>query len=179
MFTTNTNFQTWALTASFFDCNLHQTANTIAIQLLEWVLWQNTFVNINTEEVAFSIIAAVAKGHLSKIVGAKGEEFGVFSDFVCSNSSTWDFNHRAKFVINGDTLLSHNVFGNLDQSRLNGLQFVHMTGQGDHDFRMRVKTIQFDVTSGFKDSANLHFHDVRIDDAKADTAQAHHWVAFM
>ncbi len=36
-----------------------------------------------------------------------------------------------------------------------------------------------DVGRSFKDRPDLHFHDFWNHDAQANTAQSHHWIAFM
>ena len=54
-----------------------------------------------------------------------------------------------------------------------------MTGQGDHYLGVRIKAIELGVASRLKDGANLHLHDVGVDDTQADTAQTHHGVAFV
>jgi len=54
-----------------------------------------------------------------------------------------------------------------------------VTGEGDHYFGVWIKTIKFGIAGSFKNRANLHLHDVGVNDAQADAAQAHHGVAFV
>jgi len=71
MLTANTNFQVGTNSATISDSSLHQSTNTITVQLLEGILFKDTLINIDTQEGAFSVVTAITKGHLGQVVGAK------------------------------------------------------------------------------------------------------------
>src|SRR5690606_27388101 len=91
VFAADAHFKMGANGSAVFNRLLHQLTNTVAIQLLEGVLGKNSFLNIANEEVAFSVITAVAEGHLGQVVRAKGEEFSQTSDFRGCHSGARDF----------------------------------------------------------------------------------------
>ncbi len=58
-------------------------------------------------------------------------------------------------------------------------QFIDVTGQGDHDFRMDIHAVAFDPDGRFQDGPDLHFGDLRHDHAQAVAAQAEHGIGFL
>ena len=101
MFATNANFQIDPCGATIFDRQVHQPAYTIPVQSLEGILGQDPFLNVFDQEVPLGIVPAVAKSHLGKVIGAKREEFSHFADLYGGDTGTRDFDHRAKFVLEG------------------------------------------------------------------------------
>ena len=54
-----------------------------------------------------------------------------------------------------------------------------MAGQRDHDFRVDIHAVALDPHGRFQDGPNLHFGDLRHDDAQAVAAQAEHGIGFL
>jgi hypothetical protein len=79
----NPGFQSWFAGAPFVYSDLNELANTLGIQHLERVAWQDAMVHIMGKKFAFRIITAITKGHLRQIVRAKREKVGMGSNLAC------------------------------------------------------------------------------------------------
>ena len=66
-------------------------------------------IQVVLEELA-SIVTAETKGHLGKVVRAKGEELCFLGNCIGHNTSPGDLDHGADQVVELDTLLSHGLF---------------------------------------------------------------------
>ncbi len=57
-----------------------QIGNAFLIQSREGVRRQGAFLDVGTEEYAFGVVSAEAKGQLGQVVGAEAEKVGRFGD---------------------------------------------------------------------------------------------------
>ncbi len=179
MFTADAHFEFGAGNASFADGVSHQLAHAVAVEGLERILDEDAFLNIGDEEVTLGIVAGITEGHLGEIVGAEGEELRLCGDMISGYCGARDFDHGAELVGKLDLLFLHDSLADSFEARLNPFEFLHGSGERDHDFRFDFDSAQGAIGGGFKDGANLHLNDLRHGDAQTHTAQAHHRVGFV
>ena len=98
MFATDPTFQIYAGGTPFFDTHFHQLSNPITVDGLEGIQGQDTVAHIFHQEVALSIIPAVAKGELGQVVGPKGEELRSLCDLVGGQPGAGDLDHRTELI---------------------------------------------------------------------------------
>ena len=63
--------------------DFHQLSDAFLIQYLEWILSRMPF-SIYSRHKGTHVITAETKGHLGKVVGSEGKEFGVFCNLICN-----------------------------------------------------------------------------------------------
>jgi len=127
MFAANPDFQVWPNRTAINDSLLHQFSHTLTVQLLEWIAWQDAFLDVAHQETALSVVPAITVSHLGEVVCSEGEELRHGGDFTCGHSSPWDFNHRTEFIGYLYALFLHHLFSNALENRLNSLKLIDVT----------------------------------------------------
>ena len=113
MLTADTAFELWFHAAAFEYSLTYELANTVDIQNLERVIFENALFEVDRQEFSY-VITRVTKCHLRQVIGSEREEVSHLSDLICCNSSTRDLDHGTYSVINDGVvfckyLLSYSV----------------------------------------------------------------------
>src|ERR1700704_2111544 len=151
---------------AFFYGHANQLTNTFAIQCLEWVDWQDLHVFLQTwnfqtfdvleQEFTFGIVAAIAKGGLSQVIGTEAEELGNWSNLIGGQGCTREFDHGAELVVDLASCFLRNVCCNRFKLAANLLQFVDMANERDHDLGMWVLALCDQFSGRFENRTGLH-----------------------
>ena len=80
--------------AAALGAEAHELAGALLIEALERIVGENALGYVFGKELA-CVVAAVAKGKLGQIVGAKAEKLGLLGDLVGEEGGTGDFDHSA------------------------------------------------------------------------------------
>ena len=99
MLATDAALQFWSRAATFLNGHLDKLANARFVDLLERVGFKDLLFQIIRKESS-DVVAAVTERHLSQVIRSEAEELSSFGDFVRSQSSTRNLDHRANHVLN-------------------------------------------------------------------------------
>ena len=137
MLTTDTDLEVVDGLATALDTHFDELTDTGLVEAGEWVDVDHFSFLIGWQEGA-GVVAAEAETGLGEVVSSEAEELSVLSNFVCSESRTWDLNHGADgvFQLAGlDLVLGANFgCGFVDDGTLE-LELLGVTDEWDHDFR--------------------------------------------
>ena len=175
----DSDFEGRAGGAASGDGHFNELADAGLVDGLERVNGDDFLVDIVIEEPA-DVVAAEAVGHLGQVVGAEGEEIGFLGHFVCEEAGTRDFDHGADEKVElAQAVLGLHFRQDLVDDGALGLEFVDVAGDRDHDLGLDLFAFFEEFGGAFEDGADLHFADLRIGNAEADAAVAHHGVGFV
>ena len=158
--------------------HLDQATDAGLVQRLEGILGQDAAIHILQQELALSIITAVAVGHLRQVVRAEGVELCVRSKLTGDQGSAGDLDHRAEDRGDLNALFRHHLFCDGLQLLTLHRQLCHDADQRDHDLRMDVDTALRAAAGSLEVGAGLHLGQPLVHDAGATAAQTHHRVDF-
>src|SRR5690606_8362253 len=75
VFAADADFKVRTRLASLLYADFDERTDAGLIQHLEWILRQEAMLDVVEQEFTFRVVTADAKGGLSQVVGAEGEEF--------------------------------------------------------------------------------------------------------
>mmetsp|Transcript_3551 Transcript_3551/g.7210 ORF Transcript_3551/g.7210 Transcript_3551/m.7210 type:complete len:243 (+) Transcript_3551:1148-1876(+) len=140
---------------------------------------QDSFFEICSHELGFSVISREPKSHLSQIIGSNAEKFSMLCQGSSFQGSTWNFNHCSNLERDPSLLLSKHVLGCfLDNLELIGELFLE-SHQRHHDVREDRLSLCLNLDSSFNDGSGLHVCDIWMYNSKPASSEAHHWVCFI
>ena len=84
--TTDAQMQVGVSGTAQLGSHLDQTAHALLVQLGKGIVLIDLPIVVGIQELA-RVVTAEAEGHLSQVVGAKGEEVGLLGDFVSGDSA--------------------------------------------------------------------------------------------
>src|SRR6266851_7761080 len=90
--TTNSELDFLICLAPFFDCDLHQTADTFGVKLLKRIFLVDPFFDVGVQKLS-RIVTREAVGHLREIVGAEGKKLRRLRDLVRLHAGSWKLDH--------------------------------------------------------------------------------------
>lgn len=159
--------------------HLHKLADTIDVEMLERVVLVDLRVVIRAEELR-GVVAAEAEGHLRQVVRAEAEEVRFLGDLIGRERGARDLDHGADVVLHVHARLLDERVRRADNDVLDELELLALADQRDHDVRRDHRAgLGADLERRLDDGVGLHLGDLRIGDAQAAAAVAHHGVELM
>ena len=161
------------------DSHIHQLAHTLLVQVGERIGLVDLLVVVIAEELT-GVIAAEAEGHLRQVIRAEAEEVRLLGDLVGRERGARDLDHRADVVLHVHASIFNQRVRRADNDVLDELELLALADQRDHDVRRDHRAgLGADLERRFDDGVGLHLGDLRIGDAQAAAAVAHHGVELM
>lgn len=178
MLAANTYLEFGTGCAAFLNAHLYELAHTFLIKDFEGIGLDDAVFLIEFEELG-SVIAGETEGHLGKVIGAEGEEFGYLGDLICYQGSAGYLDHSTDEVGEGFALFLEYFGGSSVDDVGLVLDLLEGADEGYHDFGMHIHATGLDGESGLDDGTGLHLGDLGICDAEATATVAEHGVEFL
>src|SRR5579859_356248 len=178
VFAANAELDAGARLLSLGDGHLHQLTYAGLINGSEWVFLHDFEFLVGAQEGA-GIVAAHSERRLCEVVGAETEEFGGLRDFVGSQSSAWDFNHRTDKVVELDLLFLHDFLRDAMHDFYLKVELLFEADERNHNLRIYFNSRFLHFCCSFKDRTRLHLGDLRIHDAQTAAAESEHRIELM
>src|ERR1019366_5593219 len=125
------------------------------------------------------VVAGETHGGLREVVGAEGEELGLFGDLIGGEGGAGDFDHRPDHVVNLFTGFGEDFIGHANHDGFLVVELFDAADERNHDFGQNLNTLLRYLNGGFEDGAGLHLGDLRVSDAETAAAMAEHGVEFV
>src|SRR5438132_8620707 len=109
--TADSHFQFGARLAALLDSNAHQFSHALAINHLEWILFEDALAQVRGQNLV-DVITREAEGGLREIVGAETEELGFLGDLVSNQSRARQLNHGSYEIVDFLLFLFEDLFRN-------------------------------------------------------------------
>src|SRR5262249_15413584 len=172
------DFEVWPSCSTLLDRNIHQAAYPGPVDRLERVDFEDSLVDVADYELSLSVVTREAESGLGQVVGAEGEELGVYGDLAGDQRSPRHLDHRPELVLDTDGFFALDTLGHRFEPALARLQLRQHAHQRDHDLGAGVDAFPLQVARRFHDRPHLHPGDLRIEDREAHAAQPEHGVGF-
>ena len=121
-----------------FDRLAHQTADTAPVEHLERIVFENPLLEVDRNERALGVVAAVAVGRLREIVGSEREKLGVAGELVGDDARPRQFDHRADVIGQRDAVLGEHFVRDPLGRAARHLHLFLRPDAGNHHLRARV-----------------------------------------
>ena len=175
MFTADAALEFGTYGATFLDGHADELADPFLVEHLEGIDFEDLLLKIDGEE-AGDVVARITEGHLREVVRTEREVFGTGGDAVGCEGSTRNFDHRTHLEVYAHAFFGEEFGGRVADHLLLAFEFVENTGEGNHDFGMRIETFLLQFDSGTEDGTRLHGGDFGIGVAETATAVTEHGV---
>ena len=176
MFPADADLQVRSRAATERDTLAHQRAHALSVEHLERIVSQDLLLEIDRNEAAFGVIAAVAIGRLRQVIGPKREELRDRRQFVRNDTGARKLDHRADVVLDARAALRDDLVGN-DFGRVVGNLHLFLGSHArNHHVGPRIDAARFEFARRFKNRADLHCVDLGKKNAQPADAQSQHRV---
>ena len=112
MLAANADLEVGAGLASTLAADFDHLAHTRLVDADKRIVFIEVVLDIEGQEIA-RIVAGEAIGRLGQVIGAEGEELGIFSDAIRDKTGTGQFHAGAHHVLDLDAQALHDLGGNL------------------------------------------------------------------
>ncbi len=160
------------------DADPYQLPHASLIQHCERVVGQQLLLQVERQELA-DVVAAVAVGQLSQVVGAEREELGVLRDPVRDQRGPRHLDHGADRVAHVPAGLRHHLAGNPVRHLAGQLHLRHRAGERDHDLGLHREPLSRHLAGRLHDGPHLHVVDLGEGDAEAAAPVPEHRVRLL
>jgi len=167
LFAADADAQTGAGLAAPVDGQLHQGADALLVEHLEWVVLQDVVVGVERQELVLGVLAGEREGRLGQVVGAEREELGDLSQLAGAHAGAHDFDHGAEVEAQFDIVFLFDRLADLVYLQLDQPQFLGGADLRHHDLGVDFQLFLFSQRGGFQHRADLHRVDLREGQAQA------------